>query len=181
MDNEPKFKLGDKVFMVQSGWTSFDVTCPDCFGKRAMIVILGDGTEVGIDCQCCGRGYDGPAGKVTRHQPNSRIEIGYVKGIEIGEKGVEYKTDPYHSSGTTVHATREEAEVELAAVNKKLVEEDEQQFCRKKDKKDHSWGFNASYHRREAKDAKQKYEYHMAKLSVALALAKPEKAVKTVV
>lgn len=56
---------GTTLYRAEGNPSRIRVPCPVCAGKLALVVILGDGEEVGIECDNCGKGYSGPQGHVS--------------------------------------------------------------------------------------------------------------------
>lgn len=177
------FSVGDVVWFTQSGYQQSDVECPDCLGQCVLTVVLGDGSQVSIACACCERGYLGSTGKVVVHQWDCKVESGTVTGMDIDGDNVQYKVGRFHAEGSytvqpdVVFATKDEAETEAAKVLAAHQEEETRRFNHVKDNagRHRTWAWNASYHRREAKEARRRLEYHEGRLAVAKAKSKETK------
>ena len=62
------FKIGDKVFQANYGRHERWIVCPDCLGTKHVKVILGDGTEVQIECGGCDPGgYEPSLGRIWQY------------------------------------------------------------------------------------------------------------------
>ena len=60
------------------------IPCPVCLGQLAVVVILGDGERIGVPCEACGKGFDGPRGTIEEweHRPTvRRFVIAHVKSM----------------------------------------------------------------------------------------------------
>ena len=68
------YNVGDIVFYASNDSREERIPCPVCFGKLQVIVILGNGTEVLVDCGYCGKGYEGPKGYVTKYVREPRVD-----------------------------------------------------------------------------------------------------------
>lgn len=171
------FKVGDKVWLVNSGTQQRYVDCPDCFGQCALTVIMGDGSQVSIECDCCKEGYLGSRGQVKVYDWLCDVVSDFVKGIEIDGDSVRYKLN-HHYFPDAVFATKEEAEVEAAKVLAKHQADEEHRFNHVKDRevRNRTWAFSVSYHRRCAKEAARQLEYHDGRLAVAKKKAKQPEA-----
>lgn len=177
------FSIGDLVWYVQSGTDGRYVTCPDCFGACVLTVILGDGSEVSIDCDCCREGYRGSRGQVKAWDWYCEVKSGSVTGVEIDTEGVRYKVGVWHSDGAysihpdEVFSTKAEAEIAAAKALANHQQEELHRFNNVKDHKgrQHTWAWNVTYHRREAARAKEDLAYHESRLAVAKAKAKEPK------
>lgn len=168
-----RFNVGDEVWLVSSGSTQRHVTCPDCLGQCVLTVILGDGSQVSIQCSCCERGYLGSLGQVLVYDWHCEVISDVVTGMEIDGKAVRYKLRNYYFPDA-VFATKAEAETEAVKVLVKHQADEDHRFNHVKDQqgRHHSWAWNATYHRGCVRRAKKDLEYHEGKLTVAKAKAK---------
>jgi len=166
--------IGDTVWHCDKGRRQTYVMCPDCMGSGRLTVIMGDGTHVGIDCECCREGaYH--TGRVSTYEWSAKCIQGEICGMEVSGKKVEYQIGTPCS-----HYTRPENEVfdnlegcEVhAAIAKAEFEIEEQQALQQKFKLNKNWAWNATYHRRMIRDAREQIEYHTKKLEVAKVKAK---------
>lgn len=168
-----RYNVGDEVWLIQSGNTQRWVECPDCLGQLCLTVILGDGSQVSIDCDCCRAGYGGCRGMVLTYVWHCGVISRRVTGMQIDGEKVEYKfVDVYHPDN--VYATKEEAEAAMVGVLAQHEADEAHRFAHVKDRqgRNHTWAWNVTYHRRSAKEAKRQLEYHESKLAVANAKAK---------
>jgi hypothetical protein len=168
------FNIGDKVYVPTYGTKQVFVTCPHCFGKKCLTVILGDGSKVTIDCECCREQYE-PKGTISIYKWQSSVEQITIDGIETQQVGNKLKTT--YRSGTSccyrsykddeVFATAEEAQA-LADIKTAEHEVDEQDQIENKKKWAHrSWASHVSYYRMSLKHAEEEVERCKKLLSVA--------------
>jgi len=161
-----EFKVGDIIYFPKCRHENITVTCPVCFGKRLVTLILGNEEAVELPCDYCGKGWDGPRGVVEEYELVIGAELFLITSKEITEDASGGRHVRYYSDHSTVIndelacATREEA---LDRAKEMKAELDEERRTRvehiKKDvKKSFSW--NAGYHLREAKRCRQQAEYH---------------------
>jgi hypothetical protein len=168
------FNIGDKVYTARVEYRAKSITCPDCFGKARLTVILGDGEQVQVDCTQCSHGYDGSTGRINSYDYFPEVNERIITGITIKNDGIEYYCSSWIIDGEKVFATREEAE-KMAIV---LTREDEGRELKKlmsKHKDTRSWAWNATYHRGCIRQAEKDLAYHKAKLGYALPHVKEEK------
>lgn len=71
---EPKFKIGDTVWHATFGMTETWVTCPDCGGTGRLRVTFHDETQVSIECNRCGPGYEPPTGRIKCWDRKGAVE-----------------------------------------------------------------------------------------------------------
>ena len=138
--------------------------CDICFGKKKVVVILGNDDQVTIDCSACELGFDAPLGRTRDHKWISGAEKKLITEVETrqdisGEK-VEYRSDGWCLKPEDVFNTKEEAEARAEIICKDYqYEQDTKAIYLKKDKtKNYAW--NAGYHLRNAKKLRQQAEDH---------------------
>jgi len=165
-----KFNIGDKVWVAFSGQFSTWITCPHCFGKKFLTVILGDDSRVTIDCAGCQLGYDPPMGSIQEYQFQAKVQEFTIERVEIANGAPKYN---YYDE-ENVFATKEEAEARAEGFREAHERDEKNRLERLKENQKRNWAWNATYHRRELKEALRKVEYHTAKLNVAKAHVKEE-------
>jgi hypothetical protein len=189
MTTKPKYEIGQEIF-----WASFSshaqdhVTCTDCGGTARLRVTFHDETTVSIPCANCARGYEQPTGKIMVYCRKGTVNKGVVSGMEIGDDQVEYRAKYYCTGddgrlfGATSHIKENdvflsESGAQLRA-DQMAVEYDEEERAKifRKEKDQRSWAWNASYHRKQIKDAERSLEYHRKKLAHAAIKAKDKAA-----
>lgn len=173
------YSIGDKVWYAQRKAVARQELCPDCFGQCALTVIKGDGSQVSIACAGCASGYDTSKGYVTWHGHVIDVAEVVIEKVELTPLKVEYGFHGcYHADQSCMFDTKEEAEVRAL----ELAEEhnqDELARIYRKEKNNHTWSWNAHYHRDCIKRAEKDLLYHTAKLNVAKVRAKEPVEPKT--
>jgi hypothetical protein len=173
-NRKPKFSYGEMVWCAEVAPTETRLTCPDCFGKKYLRVILGDDSEVTIDCPGCERGYLGPQGVIMSHDYAATVTARVVMGMEVWDGRFRYSF--YQRSGveeSCCFATQEEASTRAVELQKEH-EEQEQKRLDNKEKPNRTWAWNATYHRGCLRRANKDIEYHTKKLAMALEHKKAE-------
>lgn len=173
--SDTKFKIGDTVYVSKFGRREVKEKCPVCFGKLVVTLILGDDTPVELPCKYCGRGYDPPSGQVAEWRMDAGAEAVIIDQIRTAQTGagekVEYMVGNRSYYSIDVFSTEQEAldKSERSAAKHRQEQETRAEFIKEDTNKNYSW--NAGYHRREAKKAAEKVEYHsrMAKICKAKA------------
>ncbi len=172
--NEPKFKLGDTVFMASFDRTEKTIICPDCLGSARVKVTLGTEEEILIECGGCDPGgYRGSTGRIRQYDFAARIVKRTITGINLQDDDVEYRLngeDGHCYIGSQngdyrAFATEEEARVggeELRA--KHEAEENKRLLAKTKDHR--TWSWNATYHRQQIKRLEQELQYHHSKAEI---------------
>jgi len=170
-----KYNIGDKVWYAKTETKEKTVTCPDCFGQKALTVIKGDGSQVSIECEGCRRGYEGSQGYVTFYEWCASACLVVIERVEETAIKTEYGFwNCYSGESDRFFDTKEEAEKKSL----ELSEEHNQYELDKinqKEKHNRTWSWNAHYHRDCIKRAERDLAYHTAKLSVAKIKAKEDK------
>lgn len=170
------YNIGDKVWYAKRQSKKEKVTCPECFGKRYLTVILGDDSKVTIDCAGCTAGYNSPTGYVTYYKRDIDVSKVTIGGIRITCDCVEYEINKTSCSCNIVKDSdifwgRIEAEVRA----KELAEEwNKEQLAKihRKVKNNHTWSWHVHYHRKQIRDAEKTIEYATKQLNVAKDKAK---------
>lgn len=177
--NNLRFQIGEAVWRASFESVETSVECPDCGGTGRLHVTFHDGQTVAIECANCSKGFEGPIGRVKVYDRTPMATPALITGVRIDGDEIEWQTadayaDAYIVPDSDVFVDRDQC---LAAAQEKAAEYDraERERVLKKEKDTRSWAWNASYHRKEIKEAKRRIEYHEAKLAVASLKAKEEK------
>ena len=172
------YNINDKVWHASRKSTQEQVVCPECFGKKYLTVILGDGSQVTIDCAGCSLGFDPPKGYVIYYKQDIDVKQVIIDGMRIERDYVEYEINKTSCSCNIVKsshlfATKEEAEVRA----KELAEEwNKEQLAKihRKEKNNRTWSWHVHYHRRQIRDAEKTIEYATKQLDAAKTHVKEE-------
>ena len=131
-----------------------------------MVLILGSGEQVDVECQGCG-GYEGPRGRVSVNRPLSGVTVATVCGVEFRSGSDQW----YFSVGSSSkHRADEVCGDPECAESRRLVlhAEAEAQAVRnfesqfKATRKSHSW--TVRYHRDEIAKLERSLAWHRSKL-----------------
>lgn len=165
------FNIGDTVWFARAGQFETQITCPDCNGSRRIRLILANDEQVSIDCGGCARGDKGSFGTITEYKFKAHVESFVIGGIETSPQETRYSTDRssgayYTHDGKDVFATQEEASERCKQLIKEATDRERDRLL-KKEKDTRTWAWNASYHRRNIKEAEKQLNYHRAKLAIA--------------
>lgn len=168
------FNIGDKVFVPKCGMTRVYETCPHCFGKQYLTVILGDDSRVTIDCDCCKEQFES-TGKVAIYKWQSGVEQIIINGVESYQVGEKIKFR-YRNGASCNYRTYDEDEVfstkedAQAAADIKTAEHEvseQQNFEGKKKYAHKSWANHVAYFRNMLKHTEDEAERYRKLLSVA--------------
>jgi hypothetical protein len=166
------FHLGDWAYRAKLQHSQVEVTCPDCFGRRALRVVLGDDSEVTVECAGCRLGYEPPRGYVhedrtqaaTERVQITKIEMETNNGVPITYYGGE---GLYRTVEADLFTNVETAQVRADALQLEH-EQEKRARMQRKEKTTHDWAWHVTYHRRCIKQAQRELDYHTAKLAVSL-------------
>ncbi len=171
------YNVGDSVWWARCGVRELNVTCPVCFGKLQVTLILGDDSQVVLPCDYCGKGYEGPKGYTIEHEYVSGAERRTISAVNAthDETGVkrEYRShDNYILYAEDLFDTEAEAIERCKAKAEKLAEEQRTRAERIKANVNKTFSWNAGYHLREAKRKEREVIYHREKAAVCKARGK---------
>ena len=165
------FKIGDRVWLACYSTTDVRETCPICFGRREVTLILGNGDECRLPCDYCGKGYGGPRGYVVERRAAPHAMEYEIDSVTTTASAVGYGSGCTTLRGDDLFATEDEALARAAeiAAEEQRRSEGRNDFCKAESRKSFAW--NAGYHTREAKRCREQAERHerMAKLCKAAA------------
>jgi hypothetical protein len=177
------YNVGDIVWYAECGSREVSIQCPVCFGKRQVVVILGNDDQVTTPCSYCSHGYEPPNGRDTEYKFISEPKQYWITSIE-SKITADGELREYHSGTLTCYRrlendkifdTEEEALKKCEEVKAELEYEQTTKAEYLKEKAHKSFSWNAGYHLREAKRYKRQIEYHEKMAVLCKARAKEEK------
>ncbi len=171
-----RFNVGDLVYYAKCRYEQKSIPCPVCFSKREVTLILGNGEPVVLPCNYCAPGYQPPSGFVSEYDYVVEAEPVRIDKIDVevtreGEH-CKYRSACYVYDDQDLFESETEA---LLRAQEKKAELDKEQVSRvdylKKSKKA-SFSWNAGYHLREARRAREEAERHEEKARLCKERAK---------
>lgn len=161
-----KRQIGDTIWVAHYRREEVQDTCPVCYGKKEVVLILGNGEHCILECDYCAKGYGSPRGVVTDWRYVKSAERIAITGIEIDERGETYKCGQWCPDESGCFDSEQQAleyAQKLADVENEL-QETQAECIKKNAHKNFAW--NAGYHLREAKRSGESVAYHerMAKI-----------------
>lgn len=142
---QPKFDIGQTVYVARVSWRESFIPCPDCLGQKTWFVRAPSGEEWAVDCLTCQRGWysTGQVGSWSDQVVVEKRTIGSVRvDTADRERPVSYMcVETGVGTGSVydernVFASRDEAEVwgtaELARVAGLRQAEEFEKLKRKK-------------------------------------------------
>ena len=107
------YKVGDGVWYATFEVREEKVPCPVCYGNKSVIVRLGNGDDVQVECDYCGKGLERAMGFVSEYVQLPRAEYRIItnRSIEETSEGevVEYRSTCYLLDVNKMFTTEEEA------------------------------------------------------------------------
>ena len=159
------YKAGDQVWGYWCDNRSKSVTCPVCFGKLVVVLILGDDTHVELPCDYCGKGYGRPQGHVTITEYSKGARIVTLDRVETTEtqNGVTHRyitvdNRCYEDDGVFDTEDEAMAKADEVAIELNTRRDTQTEFIKANTHKTFAW--NAGYHMREAKSLQKRMDRH---------------------
>jgi hypothetical protein len=175
-----KLTVGDRAWWANCGTREITEPCPVCFGKRKVLLILGNGEQIETPCDYCGKGLEGPRGVVTEFGWVAEPKIIIVGSVRSEE--TEGKTKHtyiflggYCADSEDLFDTEDEARARCAVRSEEQAEIEKKRKWHMKDQNLRSYSWHVGYHLRCARRAKSELEYHSAKAIICKAKAKEPK------
>jgi hypothetical protein len=185
----PKFKIDDLVYIPSFDVEENNIVCLECYGKKYLTVILGNGEQVTIDCVACASGFDNPTGYVKVYDHIPKVKSASIVGINISKDNVSYNIslDSSNSKGdfysyTTVaeenelFSIREMAEIESIKMSADWKTKEEIRLLNNKEHNKRDWSWHVHYYRSKIREAEKDLIRYKAKLEVAKNKTKEEKS-----
>ena len=173
-------KVGDTVWIAYAGDVAKTRPCRVCNGNRRVVLLLGTGEQVELDCEMCAKGYEAPTGVEQYWEFEGKPSPFYVTGVEVVEN-VSGRTVRYRSGtdngwnsieAEKCYATFDEAMAASAAVVAEREAEQAQRMGWKEKDTNKSYAWNAGYHLRAAAKDRKSAEYHERKATLLKAKSK---------
>lgn len=162
----PPFELGQQVYVAwSSSYAEHQEPCPICFGNRSVVLILGNGEQLPIECEMCGHGFEGPRGYIMAHGPASGVRRGTVTGLSKHWDKWEIEVEGSHEDLANIFLSESEAEARRVVLHETSdADAARRRFENERDKRK-SLTWKAGYHRRCIKQAEHDIAYHQARLA----------------
>lgn len=167
------YKVGEYVWYATYDSEEIFIPCPVCYGNKVVIVVLGNGDECSVECDYCGRGWQGAQGVIKEYQRIPKAERNLItkRRIEDGLHGeeIEYISDNHYLKIEQMFDTEEEALAYAVALADRVTQE---KLDSPKYKNEKSYTWNAGYHLKQAKSKRNEVKYHEAKATVCKSRSK---------
>lgn len=137
---QPKFNIGETVFVASLKNLSTYIECPNCLGSAEWSVTCPNGDEFKTGCKTCNKGWNNSDGRVavyTIEPRGERMTVGSIRINSQDEDPVSYMMDETGVGSGTVYYARKvfamEEEAIAAAVD--LASEREQETFHEQQRK----------------------------------------------
>jgi hypothetical protein len=163
-----EYNVGETVWWASCGTKHVKKECPVCYGKRRVVLVLGNGDECSIECNFCGKGYEGPRGYIEEYEwiadvKQIVIETKKIQETPGGFRSIEYGNHQHYIRTGELFETREEAETRVAQLITEHERQEEERLATRKEYDKNSYGWHVGYHKKQAAKARKDFEYHEAK------------------
>lgn len=159
------FRVGDVKWMPAHAPEKVQTTCPICAGNLAVEVVLGTGEHVGVPCEACGKGYDGPRGYIEEwvYEPRAfRFEIAGIDSMHAERWWVNSTTGGHADVGDLRDSEDEALEVSKQRCAAQYERNMESRAHHRKRTAEHTWSI--AYHRKEIADCERRIAWHKSKI-----------------
>lgn len=159
-------KIGDTVYFCNGHHSEQrEVTCPVCFGKLSVVVILGDETRVTIPCEYCGSVYSSPRGVVTIYDFGPLVHHGVLgtiseKTTSAGVRREYGLANDQYAHSENIFATEAEAMSRAVVLCREHSELETERLRVTKNHRIKKLSWVVGYHKREAADHLRQSKYH---------------------
>lgn len=159
-----RYNVGDEVWYASFSTREVKVPCPVCFGKKEVIVILGNDDEVAVACAYCEKGFEGSKGFVIEWVQEPRAELRTITRCSVEDYGSREEVEYYSLHSSLDPENIFDSESEAFEKASKLKELHETGTVKYKNEKSYTW--NAGYHMKNAASKRKEAEYHEAKAKI---------------
>lgn len=178
-----RYKQGDRVWCASFGVVEKRETCPVCFGKKQVHIILGDDSCIACPCEFCKVGFDGPYGTIQTYEREARSEEHTIAEVRIREdvsgEDVEYVTVLHRLfRPQDVFDNQDEAQRRADVLAEEATAREFEALLRRKSfgETDRTYTWGIGYHKREAARHRKDAEYHERLCATCKERARPRTA-----
>lgn len=176
MNEEKKYSVGDAIWHSRYGINPVVKTCPVCFGKKEVTLILGNGDEVVLKCEYCVKGFNEPSGTITEYEyvaaASQRTITAINSVVTVNGEEREYMCGFTRLKNGDIFDTEGEALVrsEYEAKEARKEQETKIEYLKKSKAKSFSW--NAGYWMSQIRNAKKNIEQWEKRVQLCKARSK---------
>lgn len=74
MTMDTPFIIGAQYWLPVLNPQQVEVICSVCYGNKTVMVTLGNGEHVAVECDACGIGYSGPRGYINEYSYTAEVK-----------------------------------------------------------------------------------------------------------
>jgi ribosomal protein S27E len=168
------FEIGQNYWAPRHHAELVTLPCPACKGTRIVAIVYGD-EHVSVDCEACGKGFEGPQGTITEYDFTPKAErfvIASVDSLYNGRWSVRSETG--QTSNFDELCETEEAALAISAV--KCAEQHESNMRSRMHGRSRAANatWSVSYHKKCIVDLERQLAWHTARINAGK--VKKEKA-----
>ena len=161
------FEFGKTYWLPVTSPTPVTMPCQACYGNRAVTVILGNGEQVSVACEACGKGFSGPMGteQSFTYEPSAKpftvSEVTWMSGSEWTLKSQEGHLASFDRLVTTPGEALELSKVRI----QECVEANMKRSAANSRHSIENSAWSVRYHEKCIKDAEKSIAWHRSKVS----------------
>lgn len=161
------FTIGQQVWEPINPPTQVKRPCPACFGKLAVVVILGNDEHVGVPCEACGIGYREPRGYVEEWEYEIGARPFVITGVRSmsGNDWVVINEVGWTYSFANLCATETEA-IQKSRDRLEALMQQNAEARRHRRNTANKAPWSVRYHRKQIADLERQLAWHRAKVTV---------------
>lgn len=168
-----EYNIGDKVWWATCETSQITIPCPVCFGKKVVVLILGNEEKVQTECEYCRNGLSDSRGYTEEWQRISGVKLIELTGKEVAEntsgRTVEYRYQNYClKKGESIFDTEDEAKNRVVEMIKEYEDSEVSRNAHKKRSSQSHTSWSVGYHRGRLKNAEREVVYHSSKVKTLL-------------
>jgi len=170
-------KIGDVLWLATTGQREKIKPCPVCYGKKEVMLILGNGDEVITPCAYCSLGFNPPTGHVHEWEYVVEPKLIVIDSIRKEETATGTKIELYYdrcyaTDISKIFKTREDAEIKCAELVKEreIEQNTKAEYLKSNQAKSYSW--NVGYYMRNVRDMEKKIEWYKDRARLCKAKSK---------
>jgi len=164
---ETPFEIGHTYFLPHHNPTQVSVPCPVCYGNKKVIVILGNGEHVYVECEGCGIGFEGPRGYVMEYRYDpfvSEFTVKEIHSMYSGEWTLK-STTGQTANWTQLYTDYNAAMAEAEKTMKECIDRNMRDSIGRTKHQREQKCWTIAYHEKCIKDWEKKIEWHRSKVS----------------
>ncbi len=166
MNEEKEFNIGDSVWWANYANKQIPLKCTVCYGKKEVVLVLGNKDRIKVPCDFCRRGFDDPSGYVSEYKFVNTVKKVVIDRKEVNEtedgRDVEYRYTHYIVNDQ-IFRTKKEADKKVKEMIEKRKIEEQEKLENGKSSNHKSYSWHVGYHLERAKKAKEELKYHKSK------------------